>query len=105
MTNESDGYINQLVLCSFTSMFLIIIFVISPLNKITMLSLIMKIIILILLAFTGYLANVQITFMRKTINPIQSPTISNQLNANIIGEYIFILLLGLLFIFVLKSML
>ena len=93
MTNDSDSYSTQLVLCSFVSMFLIIIFVISPLKKITMLSSIMKIIILMLLAFTGYLCNVQITFMRKSINPSQSPTITNQMNANIIGEYIFIFLL------------
>ena len=99
------GYTTRLALCSFVSMFLIIIFVISPLNKITMLSLIMKIIILILLAYTGYLCNIQITIMRNSIHSAQSPTITNQLTANILGEYIFILFLGLLFIFVLKSML
>ena len=99
------GYTTQLAICSFVSMFLIIIFVISPLNNITILSSIMKIIILCLLAYTGYLCNVQITFMRNLIHPTQSPAITNQLTVNIVGEYIFILFLGLLFIFVLKSML
>jgi hypothetical protein len=105
MIEESYSYNKQLVLCSFISMILIIIFVISPLNKINILSLIMKIIILILLVYAGYLCNVQITFMRTANNDSQSPTIKNQLFANIIGEYVFILFLGLLFIFVLKSIL
>jgi hypothetical protein len=105
MIDESDSSTKQLVLCSFISMFLIIIFVISPLNKITILSLIMKIIIMILLVYTGYLCNVQITFMRNSSNDSQSPAIKNQLATNILGEYVFILFLGLLFIFVLKSIL
>ena len=100
-----DESINQLGLYSFISMMLIIVFVISPLNKITILSLIMKIIILILLAYTGYLCNAQITLMKNSNNETQSPTIQNQLSANILGEYVFILFLGLLFIFVLKSIL
>ena len=97
--------VKQLVMCSFISMILIIVFVISPLNNITILSLIMKLIILCLLSYTGYLCNNQITSMKSTNNESQSPTIQNQLTANIIGEYIFILFLGLLFIFVLKSIL
>jgi hypothetical protein len=100
-----DESTKQLVLCSFISMFLIIIFVISPLNNITILSLIMKIITLILLVYTGYLCNSQITFMKNSINETPSPTIKNQLTANIMCEYVFILFLGLLFIFVLKSIL
>jgi len=111
MINESDSSIivtnstKQLVMYSFISMMLIIIFVISPLNKITILSLTMKIIILFLLAYTSYLCNIQITFMRNSNYDAQSPTIKNQLMMNIIGEYVFILFLGLLFIFVLKSIL
>ena len=100
-----DKSVKQLVVYSFISMILIIVFVISPLNKITILSLIMKIIILILLAYTGYLCNTQITFMRNSSNDSQSQVIQNQLAANILGEYVFILFLGLLFIFVLKSIL
>jgi hypothetical protein len=105
MIDESDSSTKQLVLCSFISMFLIIIFVIGPLNNITILSLIMKIITLILLVYTSYLCNGQITFMKNSINETPSPTIKNQLTANILGEYVFILFLGLLFIFVLKSIL
>jgi len=100
-----DESFKQLVLYSFISMFLIIAFVISPLNKFTTLSLIMKIIILCLLAYTGYLCNAQITFMRNTNTDAHSTTVKNQLTMNIIGEYVFILFLGLLFIFVLKSIL
>ena len=100
-----DESVKHLVLCSFISMILIVIFVISPLNKITTLSLIMKIIILILLAYTIYLCNAQITLMRNSIDASQSPIIQSQLTANILGEYVFILFLGLLFIFVLKSIL
>ena len=100
-----DESVKQVAMYSFMSMILIIVFVISPLNKIAILSLLMKIIILILLTYTGYLCNEQITFMRNSTNDSQSPVIKNQLTANIIGEYVFILFLGLLFIFVLKSIL
>lgn len=100
-----DASFKQLVFYSFISMFLIIAFVISPLNKIPTLSLLMKLIILGLLAYTGYLCNAQITFMRGTNNNAHSSTFKNQLTMNIIGEYVFILFLGLLFIFVLKSIL
>lgn len=100
-----DESVKLVAMCSFISMILIIIFVISPLNKITTLSLIMKIIILCLLAYTGYLCNAQITFMRNSNNDSQSPAIKNQLTSNILVEYVFILFLGLLFIFVLKSIL
>ena len=105
MIDESYSSPQQLVMYSLISMILIIVFVISPLNKITILSLIMKIIILILLAYTGYLCNEQITFMKNSTNDSQSIEIKNQLTVNIIGEYVFILFLGLLFIFVLKSIL
>lgn len=100
-----DESFKQLVVCYVISMILIIIFVISPLNKIRPLSLIMKIIILCLLAYTGYLCNAQITLMRDKNNDAHSSTITNQLTLNIIGEYVFILFVGLLFIFVLKSIL
>jgi energy-converting hydrogenase Eha subunit C len=100
-----DESVQKLGMYSFISMMLIIVFVISPLNKIPILSLLMKIIILCLLAYTGYLCNAQITFMKKATNASQSTTIKNQLTANILGEYVFILFLGLLFIFVLKSIL
>ena len=100
-----DESFKQLVLYTFISMFLIIAFVISPLNKIPALSLLMKIIILCLLAYTGYLCNAQITFMMNTRTDAHSLTIKNHLTMNIIGEYVFILFLGLLFIFVLKSIL
>jgi hypothetical protein len=100
-----DESFKQLVFYSFISMFLIIAFVISPLNNIPTLSLLMKIIILCLLAYTGYLCNAQITIMRNTHTDAHSLTIKNHLTMNIIGEYVFILFLGLLFIFVLKSIL
>jgi len=100
-----DETFKQLLLYSFVSMVLIMVFVISPLNNITILSSIMKIIILCLLAYTGYLCNAQITLLRSANTDAQSTTFTNQLTMNIIGEYVFILFLGLLFIFVLKSIL
>jgi hypothetical protein len=100
-----DASFKQVVFYSFISMFLIIVFVISPLNKITILSSIMKIIILCLLTYTIYLCNAQIIFMRTTNTDAHSTSFKNQLTMNIVGEYVFILFLGLLFIFVLKSIL
>ena len=89
--------------CSAVSIFLIILFVISPLSNFFMTSMLMKIIILIILAYTIYLNIIQTNYLRTATNVVNSEHIMSQLNTNILCSYIFTLFLGLMGIFVIKS--
>lgn len=89
--------------CSAISIFLIALFIISPLNRFFKTSIFIKIIILLLLIYTIYL-NVQQTNYLKKYSKLQlSNDVASQLNINIICSYVFTLFIGLLVIFVLKS--
>ena len=89
--------------CSAISIFLIILFIISPLNNFVMTSMIMKIIILTILAYTIYLNIIQTNYLRTATNVVNSENIMSQLNTNILCSYIFTLFLGLMGIFVIRS--
>jgi hypothetical protein len=89
--------------CSALSIFLIVLFIVSPLSNLFFMSFFMKIIILLLLIYTIYL-NIQQTNYLRTANQMDvSREVNNQLNINIICSYIFTLFIGLLIIFVIKS--
>ena len=89
--------------CSAISIFLIILFIISPLSNFFMTSMIMKIIILTILAYTIYLNIIQTNYLRTATNVVKSENVMSQLNTNILCSYIFTLFLGLMGIFVIKS--
>ena len=89
--------------CSAVSIFLIILFIISPLSNFYMTSMLMKIIILIILAYTIYLNIIQTNYLRSATNVVNSENVMSQLNTNILCSYIFTLFLGLMGIFVIKS--
>ena len=89
--------------CSAISIFLIILFIISPLNNFVMTSMIMKIIILIILVYTIYLNMIQTNYLRSATNVVNSENVMSQLNTNILCSYIFTLFLGLMGIFVIRS--
>ena len=89
--------------CSAISIFLIILFIISPLNNFVMTSMIMKIIILIILVYTIYLNMIQTNYLRTATNVVNSENVISQLNTNILCSYIFTLFLGLMGIFVIRS--
>ncbi len=89
--------------CSALSIFLIVLFIISPLSSFFLTSLFMKIIIVILLGYTLYLNYNQTNYLRNANKLNVSSNISSQLNINIICSYIFTLFIGLLIIFVIKS--
>jgi hypothetical protein len=89
--------------CSAISIFLIILFIISPLNNFVMTSMIMKIIILTILAYTIYLNIIQTNYLRSATNVVKSENVMSQLNTNILCSYIFTLFLGLMGIFVIRS--
>ena len=88
---------------SAVSIFLIILFIISPLSNFYMTSMLMKIIILIILAYTIYLNIIQTNYLRTATNVVNSENVISQLNTNILCSYIFTLFLGLMGIFVIKS--
>jgi len=89
--------------CSALSIFLIILFIISPLSNFFFVSKIMKLIILILLFYTIYLNIQQTNYLRSTSQLKISNEVTSQITINVICSYVFTLFIGLLIIFVLKS--
>ena len=101
--NSSTDVTKKVCLCSFVSIVLIVMFIISPLSSFLMTSLFIKILILIILAYTIYLNNHQTNILSLSNNSSQNLEIQSQLSTNIICSYVFTLFLGILFIFVVKS--
>jgi hypothetical protein len=89
--------------CSAISIFLIVLFIISPLSSYFITSTIMKIITLLFLIYTFYLNVYQTEYLRTASQTNLSVDVSNQLNINILCSYIFSLFIGLLIIFVIKT--
>jgi hypothetical protein len=89
--------------CSAISIFLIILFIISPLSNFLITSTFMKIITLIILGYTIYLNNKQTDLLKFATNSVSSQQLKSQLNINILCSYIFTLFIGLLIIFTIKS--
>jgi len=98
-TNETK----KICICSFISIFLIMLFVISPLSYLFKTSIFMRLVTLIILVYTMYLNNIQTTYLRQINVNSKSEQFKTQININIVCSYIFTLFLGLLAIFVIKS--
>lgn len=92
--------------CSFSaiSMFLIMIFIIGPFSKISVVSMFMKILILLLLCYTIYVNTQQTYFLQNINQAALVKEVSSQLSINIIGSYLFTLFIGILILFVAKSL-
>ena len=93
----------KVCMCSATSIFIIVLFIISPLSNLFKTSLFMKLIALILLIYTIYLNNYQTNLLRDASQSVNSDEIKSQLNMNILCSYVFTIFLGLLVIFLFKS--
>jgi len=89
--------------CSAISIFLIVLFIISPLSSFFLTSIFMKLIILLLLIYTVYLNIKQTDYLRSANQTNLSREVSSQITINIICSYVFTLFIGLLIIFVIKS--
>ena len=89
--------------CSAISIFLIILFIISPLSNFLVTSSLMKIIILIILAYTIYLNINQTNSLRVAKEMVKSENINAQLQINIICSYIFSLFLLVLLLSVIRN--
>jgi len=89
--------------CTFITIFIVIIFILSPLSNFFKTSLFMKLISLIILAYTIYLNIFQVNIFKNASQMNNNPQLSSQLNINIICSYIFTVFLCVLFIFILKN--
>jgi hypothetical protein len=89
--------------CSFIAMFLILLFVLTPLSNLIKTSATMKIISVILLIYTIYLNNIQTVSLKNTNMKNKPANVVSQFNMNIICSYIFSAFLLLLTFFVIKS--
>jgi len=98
-TNETK----KVCICSATSIFIIILFIISPLSNFFKTSLFMKIFALLLLVYTIYLNIQQTNSLKMATQLTNSDPLKGQLSTNLICSYIFTLFIGLLAIFVIKS--
>ena len=93
----------KVCMCSASSIFIIVLFIISPLSNFFLTSMIMKIVSLMLLVYTIYLNNDQINSLRNASQVVKSEQVKSQLNMNLICSYVFTGFIGLLIIFVIKS--
>ena len=93
----------KVCMCSAISIFIIILFVISPLSNFFKTSTFMKLIALVLMGYTLFLNNTQSSLLRSAYLPSNTPQVNSQLNINIICSYVFSIFIGLLIIFVVKS--
>jgi hypothetical protein len=101
--DSSTDVTKKVCLCSFVSIVLIALFIISPLSSFVITSSFMKILVLIILGYTIYLNSHQSNILSLSKNSSQSFEIQSQLSTNIICSYVFTLFLGILLIFVIKS--
>lgn len=88
---------------SAVSIFLILLFIISPLSKYLKTSMLMKSITLILLIYIIYLNIQQTNLLRSVSTSSNSEEVKSQLNMNIICSYVFTIFVGLLVFFVFKT--
>ena len=93
----------KVCMCSFVAMFLIILFIISPLSNFVKTSITMKIIIVILLIYTVYLNILQTNSLKNTNLSEKTPQVVSQFNMNIMCSYVFTFFLIILTGFVIKS--
>jgi len=93
----------KVCLCSATSIFIIVLFIISPLSNFFKTSMFMKVVALIIMIYTIYLNSDQINSLIKAIHSVKSEQIKSQLNMNLMCSCVFTIFIGLLIIFVIKS--
>jgi hypothetical protein len=93
----------KVCMCSASSIFIIVLFIISPLSNFLMTSMLMKVIALALLVYTIYLNNNQTNSLRNALQVVKTEQVKSQINMNIMCSYVFTVFIGLLIIFVIKS--
>ena len=102
MNDKLMDVTKKMCMCTYISIFIIILFIMSPLNNFVKTSAFMKGVVLIILGYTLYLSIYQNIFLQKNIN--MNPKIVTQVNTNVICSYIFTLFVFVLFFFVIKDL-
>lgn len=82
------------------SIFLIVAFVISPLSRFFLTSVLMKLVTIALLGYTFYLNAQQTEYLRTASHAALSPEVASQLTINVVCGYVFSLFIGLMIVFV-----
>lgn len=103
--NFLDNDTKKVCMASFVSMFLILIFILGPLSSFTTLSSIIKLLVVFILFYSIYLNVKQTNILNAITREKNSIQYNTQLQLNIICSYVFTLFLGVLCIFILKSLL
>lgn len=93
----------QICVSTFVSLFLIIVFVISPLHTLIKTAVFMKLVVLMLLMYTIKLNIHQTDLLRIAGTSDKYKHVKSNVDVNIICSYVFTLFLGVLAIFVIKS--
>ena len=93
----------KMCMCTAASIFLILIFVLSPLSNIFLLSPLMKLVAAATLVYAIYLNTEQTKLLQIAKNAASSPQLQSQLNINLICSYTFTVFIGLLAFFTIKS--
>ena len=94
----------KMCMCTAVSIFLILLFVLTPLSNIFLLSPLMKIVAAATLVYAIYLNNHQIGLLSAAKNSASAPHITSQLNINLICSYTFTIFIGLLAFYTIKSL-
>lgn len=93
----------KICICTATAIFIIILFVVSPLSNFFKTSLFMKAIAIGIVVYILLLNYNQTNLLRTASSVAESEAIRAQLDANIMCSYVFSFFIGLLAIFTLKS--
>jgi len=95
----------RLCLCTFTTIILVVLFIISPLSQFFKTSALMKMVAVIILSYSIYLSVFQVNILQHSERIIENPQWNSQLTMNIYCSYTFTFFLSLLLIFILKDLL
>jgi hypothetical protein len=95
-----DSTSKQIFYCTLIS---IILLILTPLSNLGVVNIFSKILILIILGYALLLNMSQLKNLNTQTSNNTSPQITSQIKMNIVGSYIFLLFLGLLFYFIIKS--
>lgn len=93
----------KICICTATAIFIIILFVVSPLSNFFKTSLFMKAVAMGIVVYILFLNYNQTNLLRTASSVAESQAIRAQLDANIMCSYVFSFFIGLLAIFTFKS--
>lgn len=104
ITNVFTDSTKKICMCTGISIFLIMLFVLSPLSSIFLVSPLMKLIAATVLVYTAYLNSQQTLLLQNAKNNVTSQQLISQLNINLVCSYTFTVFIGLLAFFTIKSL-